>query len=406
MTAEKQKKKLLIIGITMNCAGTEKAFLSFADLIDYEQYEVDLLLAKKEGLFLDLLPPEIRVIEMERYGDLFTLTGASAARVIRDNFCRKNPLVYFELLPYALKMKLFPKTRSFTAMRLWVHMMQKMDEFPGEYDAAVAYWGDKTMFYMIDKVKAKKKIAWLHFDYAHPARDDALYGRYFAKCDSIVTVSDAIDQSLKKKLPMAADRCVMMQNIENPRLIREMADKGETFNDGFEGKRILTIGRVSEQKGYDFAVETLRRLKQEGYPVRWYILGGGQEEEVEALRRLAEEKGVADSLIMLGVTQNPYGYLKDCDIYAQPSRHEGKPISVEEAKILCRPIYISDYLSAAEQLEGGRLGEIGPIGAEGTYQGLKKLLDSQELCERYSQELSKVDLGNEREMEKFYRMME
>ena len=112
------KKRLLIVGITMNCAGTEKSFLSFADSIDYDKYEVDLLLAKKEGLFLDLLPPQIRVIEMEAYGDLFTLTGRSAASVIRENFCSKNPFVYFELLPYVIKMLLFPKRKSFTAMRL------------------------------------------------------------------------------------------------------------------------------------------------------------------------------------------------------------------------------------------------------------------------------------------------
>ncbi|MCI8331427.1 MAG: glycosyltransferase [Clostridiales bacterium] len=399
------KKKLLIVGITMNCAGTEKSFLSFADSIDYDAYEVDLLLAKKEGLFLDLLPPQIRVIEMEAYGDLFTLTGRSAAAVIRDNFCKKNPLVYLELLPYVIKTVLCPKKKSFTAMRLWVHMMQKMKALPGVYDAAVAYWGDKTMFYMIDKVQAAKKIAWLHFDYAFPPRDDALYEPYFQQCDAVVTVSDSIDQSLKKKLPLVADRCVMMENIQNPRLIRSLAEQGDTFQDDFVGTRILTIGRISEQKGYDFAIEALSRLKKEGYAVRWYILGGGEESDIAALQQLAAAKGVSDCLVLLGVTQNPYGYLKDCDIYAQPSRHEGKPISVEEAKILGKTILVSSYLSASEQLEQGALGMICEIGAEGTYKGLKKLLDHPERCAQYQTALGQRDFGNEQEMQKFYDLL-
>ncbi|MCI8589776.1 MAG: glycosyltransferase [Clostridiales bacterium] len=400
------KKKLLVVGITMNCAGTEKSFLSFADSIDYDKYEVDLLLAKKEGLFLDLLPPQIRVIEMDAYGDLFTLTGRSAAAVIRENFCKKNPLVYFELLPYVIKMILFPKQKSFTAMRLWVKMMQKMEVFQGAYDAAIAYWGDKTMFYMIDKVNASKKIAWLHFDYAFPPRDDALYEPYFKQCDGVVTVSESIDKSLKEKLPSIADRCVMMENIQNPRLIRSLAEQGDTFQDDFTGTRVLTIGRISEQKGYDFAVEALSRLKKEGYPIRWYILGGGEERDVAALKQLAADKEVSDCLVLLGVTQNPYGYLKDCDIYAQPSRHEGKPISVEEAKILGKTILISSYLSAAEQLDKGELGLICEIGSEGTYQGLKTLLDHPEICAQYQAELMKRDFGNVHEMNKIYKLLE
>lgn len=399
------KIKLLVVGITMNCAGTEKSFLSFADCLDFDKYEVDLLLAKKEGLFLGLLPKEINVIEMEKYGDMFTLTGANAAKVIARDFIKKSPLTLFEVLPYFVKTVLFPKKRSFTAMRLWVHMMRHFPEIKKEYDVAVAYWGDKTMFYMVDKVRAKKKIAWLHFDYANPPRDDGLYGRYFSACDKIVTVSDKIDSSLKQKLPDIADRCVMMENIQNTRLIRQMAESADTFNDDFDGKRILTVGRVSEQKGYDFALDALIRLVKDGYNVRWYVLGGGDEADINALTARANENGVGDRLVFLGTTKNPYGYVKDCDIYAQPSRHEGKPISVEEAKILCKPIYVSNYLSADEQMAGGRYGVIGEIGADGTYEGIKKLLCDEELCRKLIGELSSADFGNMSEIDKFYDMI-
>ncbi len=401
-----EKKKLLIVGITMNCAGTEKSFLSFADLLNYDKYDVTLLLAKKEGLFLPLVPKKIRVIELPEYADMFTLTGGNAARVIRDCYCRKNPLVYFELLPYVIKTVLFPRKRSFTAMRLWVHMMRKMPALTGEYDAAVAYWGDKTMFYMVDKVRAKKKITWLHFDYANPPRDDALYGKYFAACDKIVTVSTKIDRALKDKLPEIADRCVMMENVCNPRLIREMAEQGETYTDDFDGVRILTIGRISEQKGYDFATEALARLAADGRNVRWYVLGGGDENDIRALTDRAKALGVEDRLCLLGTTVNPYRYVEDCDIYAQPSRHEGKPIAVEEAKILCKPILVTEYLSAREQLEDGALGTICPIGADGVYEGLKRMMDDPALCEGYVRALSERRPPAVRQMDLFEQMMQ
>ena len=401
-----EKKKLLVVGIVMNCAGTEKSFLSFADCLDYEKYDVTLLLAKKEGLFLPLLPKEIKVIEMERYADMFTLTGGNAASVIRKDFCKKNPLVYFEILPYFLKMKLQPSTRSFTAMRLWVHMQKKFPDLAGQYDAAIAYWGDKTMFYMIDHVKAKKKIAWLHFDYANPPRDDELYGKYFAACDKVVTVSDKVDRALRTKLPEISSKCVMMENIQNPRLLHEMAESAQTYTDGYTGTRILTVGRISEQKGYDFAVEALSRLVKDGHDLRWYVLGGGDEADVNALKKQAEKLGVSDRLVLLGTTVNPYGYLRDCDIYAQPSRHEGKPIAVEEAKIFAKPILVCDYLSAREQLENGVLGKIVPIGAEGVYEGLSELLANEYERERFTEELQSRDFGNADEIEKFYEMIE
>lgn len=396
---------MLVVGITMNCAGTEKSFLSFADCLDYDKYDVTLLLAKKEGLFLDLLPKEIKVIEMERYGDMFTLSGANAAKVIARDFCRKNPLVCFELLPYVIKTVLCPKKRSFTAMRLWVHMMRRFPEVKGEYDIALAYWGDKSMFYTVDKVKAKKKIAWLHFDYANPPRDDGLYEPYFAACDKVVTVSDKVDASLRAKLPSIAEKCVLMENIQNTRLIRSMAEKGERFTDDFDGKRILTVGRVSEQKGYDIALEALIRLVNDGHNVRWYILGGGDAADINALKSRAREAGVSDRLVFLGTTQNPYGYMKSCDIYAQPSRHEGKPIAVEEAKVLCRPIYISNYLSASEQLSDGKYGVIGEIGVEGTYEGISKLLNDGELRDALINNLSETDFGNMDEINVFYDMI-
>lgn len=390
-----EKIKLLFLGITMNCAGTEKAFLGLANNLDYDRFDVTLLLAKAGGPLFDQIPSRIKVIEMPEYGEMFTLTGATAKKAIWNCYVKRNPLVLAGIFPYAVKSALFKKKRSFTAMRLWVRLMRKMPPVPDEYDVAAAFWGDKTMFYMVDKVKARKKIAWLHFDYSNPPRDDKLYLPYFEKCDKIINVSKAVDDALKARLPQIAGRCEVLENINDPKLIWDMALRGETFPDGwFTGKRILTIARICDQKGVDFIPPVLKRLTEIGLPLRWYIVGDGDEADVNRLKVQALTCEVADKLFLLGTKTNPYGYMRDCDIFVLPSRYEGKPITVEEAKIMYKPILVSRYLSADEQLEGGRLGMITDIGEEGLYNGLKKLLGDPGLCDIFTERLSKLPRGN------------
>lgn len=283
-------------------------------------------------------------------------------------------------------------------------MMSKMPELKEEYDVAAAYWGDRTMFYMCDKVKAKKKIAWLHFDYDNPPRDDKLYLSYFKKCDNIVTVSSRVNDALKNKLPQISDRCTVIENINDPITIDEMSKQGSSFDDDYKGTRILTVARICDQKGQDMAVDALKRLINDGYNVRWYFLGGGDSTDIEALKKRAEENGISDKIVLLGTTDNPYPYIKDCGIFALTSRYEGKPITVEEAKMMCKPILATKYVSAAEQLDSGKFGVLCDINEESIYYGLKKLLDSSDLRGEIVSNLKNEDFGNKSEIEKFYNM--
>ena len=400
------KQKLLIIGIVMNSAGTEKSFLSFAEALDYSRFDVDLLLAKKVGDFLSLIPKEINVIEMPDCGEMFLLSAKNAAKTIFNSLIKKKPWIAFEVFPYFVRLLCSSGCkRADIATALWCKLLKYFPSVEKEYDAAVAYWGDRTMFYMVDKVHAKKKITWLHFDYENPPRDDKIYGRYFSECDHIVTVSSVIDESLKKHFPSLAERCVMIENINHAAVIHSMAEKGDSFSDHFEGIRILTVGRISEQKGYDFAVEALGRLCAEGKNVRWYVLGGGDPVDRDKLLCRAKELGVEDRLVFLGTTSNPYTYMKNCDIYVQPSRHEGRPIAVEEAKILARPIVITRYLSANEQLENGKFGIVCDISTDAVADAISQLIENPTLRDHFTEVLSAQNFGNEHEIEKFYKLL-
>ena len=404
-----EKKRLLFIGIIMNAAGTEQSFLSFVNCIDFDKYDVDLILAKNEGLFMELIPEKVSVRFMPEFGELFLLSGKNAFSVMFHTFVKKNPLTLFQILPSFIKFILFPKQKVKTAIKLFCKMMRKIEPVAEEYDAALAYWGDRTMFYMIDKVpNAKKKIAWMHFDYGTDTRDDDIYLKYFDQCDHIVNVSTAVDNALTKKFPEIKDKCIVIENIKNADFIRRRALEKESFPDfaHFDGLRILTVARIAEQKGLDMIPEILAKLKKDHYNLRWYIIGDGEQSEKDKIIDLALKYDVAEMLILLGPNTNTYPFMRDCDIYVQPSRYEGKPISVEEAKIMRCPIVAADYLSAKEQLADGKYGLIADINSVSLYEKIKELIDDAPLRENFIKTLSAENFGNENEIEKFYRLLE
>ena len=131
---------MLVVGITMNCAGSEKSFLSFLSCLDFSRFDVTLLLAKREGLLLDQIPKDVKVVVMEKYGDMFLLSGKNAVKTLTDCFVKENPLSLFEVFPYFVG-SLFTKgeKRASIATKMWLHFMGKMPEVKEEYDVAVAY---------------------------------------------------------------------------------------------------------------------------------------------------------------------------------------------------------------------------------------------------------------------------
>ena len=409
-SAVSAKKRLLFVGIGMYLGGTEKAFLSLARQIDFDRYDADLLLAKKEGPLLSDIPAGITVYEMPEFGDMFLLSAANSYKMIADQVIKKHPSSVFSVFSYLVRMVLFKKKRQSIATSMWIDFMRRYAPVfdNGSYDAVISFWGDRAMFYAADKVKnAAKHITWLHFDYGNPPRDNGIYRPYYERCAHVVTVSPSVDAALKSAMPDIAGRCVSMENIIDSKAIRTLALKGESFPDaGYSGIRIVSVCRLAEQKGVDMIPPVLARLREEGFDVRWYIIGDGDESYRMKLAESALKHGVADIFLLLGPKDNPYGYLRDADIFALTSRFEGRPITVEEAKIMLRPIVVTDYVSASDQLDGGRYGMIVPMTEDGIYEGVKKMADSRELRDSFTMELSKHDFGTTANISEFYRLID
>ena len=140
--------------------------------------------------------------------------------------------------------------------------------------------------------------------------------------------------------------------------------------------------------------------ENEKFSIRWYLIGYGGYEEL--IRQKIEEAGMQDYVIILGKRTNPYPYIKACDIYVQPSRYEGKSVTVREAQMLCKPVVVTNYPTAKSQIQDGIDGKIVPMDNEGCAQGLAEFIKNTELQKQITEYLRSHDYGNMGEVEKLY----
>lgn len=170
-----------------------------------------------------------------------------------------------------------------------------------------------------------------------------------------------------------------------------------------EMKRLLSIGRFSEAKNYDNVPDICKRVVEKGIDVKWFLIGYGGDEAL--IRQKIKEAGMEERVIILGKKSNPYPYIKACDIYVQPSRYEGKSVTVREAQMLCKPVVVTDYPTASSQINDGVDGVIVPMDNEGCAKGLARVITDEALQQRIVDYLKTHDYGNEAEVEKIYRLL-
>jgi glycosyltransferase involved in cell wall biosynthesis len=272
------------------------------------------------------------------------------------------------------------------------------------YDAVIAFMEGQPLYYAVEKVNAEIKIGFIHGDYGAMGLCRNFDRSYIIRLNALCTVSESCKTALESAFPDQSEKFHVIYNIISSSFLHAMAEKGTGFDDGYDGIRVLSIARLSHQKGLDIAMPAVVGLNRKGLRLRWYIIGIGPEEE--SLKRQAEEMEAGDNVVFLGERGNPYPYVNECDIYMQPSRFEGKSIAVDEAMVFCRPILLTDFSTAHDQITSGEDGLIVPMTAEGVEQGLEKLALSGELREKYARALSRRDLTNEGEIAKLYALIE
>lgn len=338
----------------MDIGGVEKALLGVLSVIPYDKYDVTVGLLHRRGGFLEYLPSCVKIIDVNCYDKYREIINDPPLQYIKNFLLMgrvKDAFIYFCLY----------MQRKINRNHYWLykyfmrHEPMLSDEI---YDMAVAFAGPSQMmdYYICKRVKAWHKCCWIHFDVSKFGIDVGMTRKLYKNYDKIFIVSQTAKDIFNRMFPSLANRTEVFHNIVNPVNVREMAEQGETFDDNFVGKRILTVGRISEEKGCREALECLRILLDRGINVKWYFIGDGSDRQL--LYSLMLRQGLENNVCFLGPKTNPYGYMRECDIYVQPSRHEGFCIALEEALCFENPIVATDFTGAKEQLRHRKNGVV------------------------------------------------
>lgn len=395
------KKKLLFVMPSLAAGGGEKSLVTMLSHIDFDRYEVDLFLFSREGIFLDALPKEVRLLDSQSIFDAFMLPLFQSVKTL----CASGRIrLAYSRIRYTLRNK-FRSGSSVTEQHSWKYMASALDPLEQKYDAAIGFLEKSSTYFCVDKVKADKRIGWVHIDYDKLGMDAEFDKPYFGQLDHIVTVSEECEDILKRRFPECVRKISTIYNIVSPTIIQRL---GEQHTGDVYGRRagetiLLTVGRLHAQKGLPIAIEACARLIANGYYIRWFVIGEG--EERAALQELIRKYGLEDRFVLLGLRANPYPYIRQCDIYAQPSRFEGKSIAIDEAKIMHKPIVVTNFSTAKDQIRDGVSGLIASMDADGVASAIARLIDKPELAQHLTRELSAEKLGTEEEIHKLYKLV-
>ncbi|WP_139906061.1 glycosyltransferase [Clostridium thermarum] len=395
-------KKVLIASFDMEVGGVERSLISLLESFDYTKYNINLMLYRHQGEFMSMLPKEVNLVkEVAEYATFRRPIseivknkqyGIAVARILAK---------YIGLI--AAKAKGFKELGLIPMQLGWKYTMPFLPKLDKEYDVAISYlW---PHYFIADKVKGKKKIAWIHTDYSYLEIDNKMDYKMWDKFDWIVAVSEDCKRSFLSRYPQFSNKTIVVENITAVNFIKSMAEKDCSAEIRVDDKctKLITVARLAYAKGIDDAVRACRKLVDDGYDIRWYVVGYGSEET--AVRKLIEELKLEDRFIILGKKLNPYPYIRACDIYVQPSRYEGKAVTVTEAQVLEKPVLITRYSTANSQVRHEYDGIITDLGVEGLVLGVKKLLDNPELQIRLKKNTAKVNYNNSFEIEKLYKLL-
>ena len=340
-------KKLLFLLSNMNIGGTEKSFLNLLDTLSPEQYDVTLLLLEASGGFMEFIPPWVHVEVMPEYSTMREEILESPLKIVKQ-YIRNKKVIRAGCIAFCHV--LFKITNDRTIYYRYV--LNGKARLHAEYDAVIVYAGpfDFLTVYALYDIRAKEKIQWIHFDVSKFHFNTKMCRKLYPRFNQINVVSEEARKALLEKIPEIAPKTKTVLNTVSAKQCQAMAEIGRGFDDGYiDGIRILTVGRLSKEKGQNIIPAVAAFLKAHGIAFRWYLVGDGKlkpEIEQECTRH-----DVRDDIVLLGTTPNPYQYMKQADLYVQTSIHEGFCITLAEAKVFGKPIISTDCAGAREQLD-------------------------------------------------------
>lgn len=350
------KRSVLFFIDSLTCGGAEKSLISLLPLLDYSKVQVELMLVERGGVFEQYVPREVKIIKFPH----------------PRTFVFEIRQMLFSFLLRVLKNRHGAEVR-------WIAMGKSYERLEKEYDVAVAYQQGFPTYYVAEKVRAKKKYAWVNADIKCAGYDETFNRPFYDSYDLVVPVSDVLCELMKQTTYVKPKKLFTVYDILNVDMIRQMSlEKVEGLTP--QGTTIVTTGRLALPKNYLLAVETAALLKQRGLDFVWYFVGDGPERGhiEETIKRHALEKQVK----LVGLTPNPYPYMAMADVYVQTSSFEGFGLTLNEARILHRPVVSTNFPVVYNQIRNGENGLIAEMTPESVAENILMIVNDEALRNR------------------------
>lgn len=366
------KKNILIAIHYMELGGAEMSLLGLLESLDYAENEVDLFVYSHRGELMKWIPKKVNLLpEMPEYKQI----ERPIKDVLKDGFIR---IAFARLLAKAQFRKYVRHKHPADGSAIFSYVSKSLSKIlpdinpEKEYDLAVSYLAPHD--YVLDHVRAKEKVAWIHTDYSGIDVDVDLELPIWSGYDKIVSISPDVTRSFLKVFPTLAGKIVERPNVVPQGYVRRRSEEMspedvEKDMPKASGRvNLLSVGRFCHAKNYDNVPDICRRIRQKGVEAYWYLIGFGGDEGL--IRQRIAEAGMDEYVRILGKKENPYPYMKECDFYVQPSRYEGSPMTILEAQALGRGVIVTDFPTAGS-ISGV---DIVPSDNEGCAAGIARLI--------------------------------
>lgn len=394
-------RKVLISSFDMEVGGVERSLISMLNNFDYSNNDVDLILYSHTGDFMPMLNDKVNLLnEIKQY--------STFRKSIGETIKQGNLILGLARILSKFLAKINGRTKNlseygiYQMQLMWKYSLPFLPKLEKKYDVAISYlW---PHYFVAEKVQAKRKIAWIHTDYSTIETDVDMDLKMWDKFDYIMAVSEECKNAFLKKYPSLKDKVKIMENITSPDFIREMASENIEENIKNDNSfKLVSVARLSHAKGIDNAVKALKILHDRGLTnIKWYVVGYGGDEQM--IRNLIKENNLEESFILLGKKVNPYPYMKICDIYVQPSRYEGKAVTVGEAQILGKPVIVTNYTTAKSQVRERVDGYICELSVKGIADGVERLYRNKKLRENLAINCKNTNYSNSSELKALYEL--
>ncbi len=387
-------KKIAFFTNKFMAGGLEKSLLELIDVIDTNQYEITVFLPNRDGEWTHLLEKKARVVVLEQ--ENFKV-------LVKKHLKNFEIIKLLKLLIYRLKAAIVSKRNYYKGV---AYRVKSMTKYPEQFDIAIVYQVLDVYSVMncLCRTNSHKKVLWVHQWYTSIK---PIFYDWYIQFDKVFCVSRFLEAQTQAMFPKLSGKTDVFYNIINSDNIKKLADEQTIALRKSETQVVLvTVGRISKEKGQAVIPQVANLLLEKGHNFIWYLVGEGPLEE--EVKEKIKQYGVSDNVVLCGRKDNPYPYIKNCDIYVQTSKTEGWGLTVSEAKILKKPIVTTDAGVMSEQIETGVNGIITENdSAEEICNAIEQLIVNPDLRKSFTEALKKEDSNdNKKQIKKLYSLIE